>query len=250
MTILAFEMFFKIGKNYYLGGTVRSVDKNTEMYLHYPWGSREKGTFSEIGSKDASPGYLPDHISFHRDGTIHAKAKDGGKRVEHLNILKPSGNIFNLRQGSFVPIYLETVNLSQEIFIEKRFRKLPSGEMPPNFYWDLTGLAQFSMILVSKCSSVNPSRLLSNHGFERLTLVGSPSILCDLFTYQEKMNLPGGSLSTQSTDLLIVIVRESWPEPAPRYPRAGSKVPVGVVITMPPMELIAKMKKAIGFSVN
>ena len=240
MTISAFEMFFKIGKNHYSGGTIRVVHKNTEIYLHYPWGSRNKTTLKEIGANQASPGYLPDHISFHRDGTIHTKAKDGNKRVEYLNILKPSGNIFNLRRGSFVPIYLETINLSQESYIEKRFRKLPSGEIPAYSCWDLTGLAQVSLILVSKCSSVNPSKLLSDHGFEKLTIIGKPSILCDLFTYQEKINLSGGPLSTLSTELLIVLVKDGWFEPAPQYP---GKVPVGVAVTMPPMELIGKMKK-------
>ena len=81
MTISAFDMFFKIRNNYYSGGTIRVVPENAEMYLHYPWGSRDKATFKEIGAKQASPGYLPDHISFHRDGTIHAKAKNENKII-------------------------------------------------------------------------------------------------------------------------------------------------------------------------
>jgi hypothetical protein len=243
MTISAFEMFFKIGKNHYSGGTIRIVHENAEIYLHYPWGSRDKATLKEIGAKQASPGYLPDHISFHRDGTIHTKAKNENKRIEYLNRLKPSGNIFNLPLGSFVPIYLETINLTQELSIEKRFRKLPSGEILPHSYWDLTGLVQVSIILVSKCSSVNPSKLLSSHGFKRLAVVGNPSILCDLFTCQEKINLPGGSLSTRNTDLLIIIVMDGWSEPAPQDSVTDKKVPVGVAVTMPPMELIAKMQK-------
>lgn len=243
MTISAFDMFFKIGEDYYSGGTIRVVHENAEIYLHYPWGSRNKTTLQEIRAKQALPGYLPDHISFHRDGTIHAKTKNENKRVEYLNRLKPSGNIFNLPLGSFVPIYLETINLTQELFIEKRFRKLSSGEIPPHSYWDLTGLVQFSIILVSKCSSVNPSKLLSNHGFERLSVVGNPSILCDLFTYQEKVNLSEGSLSTRNTDLLVIVVMDGWSEPAPQQYANNNKVPVGVAVTMPPMQLIAKMQK-------
>jgi hypothetical protein len=36
---------------------------------------------------------------------------------------------------------------------------------------------------------------------------------------------------------------DGWSEPAPQDSVTDKKVPVGVAVTMPPMELIAKMQK-------
>ncbi len=244
MILSAFELVFKIGNDFYSSGTIRARHDRSELFFHFPWGSRKTASLQEIGTSTPEHGCMPDHISFHSDGTVHTKARDGNKRVKYFNKLDCGTNLFNLPRGQFVPIYLESLNIRHAIKSGRLKQKSQPSIHEQRLSWDLSGLQYFSIILVSKCARIHPERLLGDHGFQMLRRVGRPKILADIFTAEDKGRLQEGCVSGFDTQLMILIVEECWSIPAPPQPAStnGPASLVGPSISMPPMVEIARMK--------
>lgn len=240
MTPNAFELIFRIGGQHYLGETIRTLPNKTELFIHFPWGSRKEATIQCIDTHASEQGCLPDHISFHSDGTVHAKGRDDRKRHTHFNKLNNDINVFNPHRGHFLPIYLESIDVRQGTGKGGRLKPIQPSSQQRQQSWDLSGLEYFSIILVSKCGSINPKRLLANHGFQMLKPVGKP-ILVNIFTTTDKERLPGGSMSEFDTQLLILVVEQSYSGPAPAPPTSQSTLFLASV-SMPPMDMIARMQ--------
>ncbi len=238
-----FDIFFKIGNDNFLGASIRATHQKVELFYHYPWGSKSKATYSYIGDRESYEGYLPDHISFPKDGNIHSKARNGTKKKIYHNTLNPGINVFNLERGHFLPIFIESINLKDDNIIEKRFKKAESIDKTKSALLDITGLAYFSIILISKCERVNPQNLIKDHGFENLTIVGSPIILTDIFKDEDKK----GTLSMSSgyaTQLVIMVVQEVWNDVGKTMgvkKNGENGIKFSTTICMPPMDLIGRM---------
>jgi len=239
----AFEIIFKIGDGYYLAGTVRASHEKVELFFHFPWGSRQKSKYQEIGKNTIEHGCLPDHVSFHSDGSIHEKYQDYKKRKKYINKLKPGINVFNLSLGKFLPIYIESIRLSEETK-SKRLKLIPDPtEYQQQKSWDVSKFEYVSIVLISKCAGVNPANLLSDHGFQSLTKIGKIPILANIFKVNDKTQLPEGSKSQFDTQLLLMIVQETWPEQEPKLIESKNDKYVLLCnsVTLPPMEIISKM---------
>lgn len=242
--ISAFDIIFLIKGNYYLGGTVSASHDQTELFFHFPWGSRRETTIRNIACKSSDSGYLPDHFSFHRDGTVHSKGRDGRKKVQYQNKFTLDINPFNLPRNHFQPIYLESISLKNEATIAHRLKRV--GHRPERGHgcWDVSDLSHFSLLLISMCERVNPQELLSRHGFELLQTVGSSHILANIFTAKQKDTLPSGCASGFDTRLLIAVVKQSWMQRPPENLTTAEMEPLlaSVSVCMPPMEGIIQMR--------
>ncbi|WP_340074562.1 hypothetical protein [Leptobacterium sp. I13] len=240
-----FDIFFKINKEVYHGVTIRAIHSKAELFYHYPWGSRTKSKYGHIGKKELLDGYLNDHISFHNNGNIHSKSRDGNKKKIYINKINPGLNVFNLNRGGFLPILVESFNLTDILSIEKRFKKVDFDEEAKSGigFIDVKNLKYFSLLLISKCERVNPLELLKDHGFENLTIISPPIIMVDIFKNEEK-KLSLENSSGFSTELLIIAVEEIWEEFSQRYinEKEGLGIPFSNTVCMPPMPLIEKMK--------
>lgn len=104
MSYSQYKLFFKIKGEIYYAGSIRTNHNKMELFYQYPFGSRTK---SKVINADMtlSEGYLPDHISFHNDGNIHSKAKDGSKKVIYHNQTSAGKNIFNLDRANYLPFF-------------------------------------------------------------------------------------------------------------------------------------------------
>lgn len=236
------DIFFRLNEELYNGLTIRATYRKAELFYHYPWGSKTHGKYGAIGEEDLLDGFLPDHISFHTDGNIHSKARDGKKKKIYNNTLNPGLNVFDLKRGHFLPILIESFNIAKDFPIEKRFKKVESIDRNKSGLFDINGLNSFSILLISKCARVNPEKLLKDHGFENLTIIGSPLIMADIFKSEDKIVSLSKS-SGFSTQLLIVVVKEIWEEFSNlSHKKLGLGKQISVTVCMPPMPLIGKMK--------
>ena len=109
--------------------------------------------------------------------------------------------------------------------------------------WDVSKFKYVSIVLISKCARVNPANLLSDHGFQSLTKIGKIPILANIFKINDKAQLPEGSESQFDTQLLLMIVQETWPEKEPKLmkPKNDNDVLLCNFVTLPPMRIISKM---------
>lgn len=242
----AFEIIVAINGNYYLAGTIRALHDQAELFFHFPWGSRNRARIHGMDGRPTEDGCLPDHISFHRDGSVHTRARNGKMKVTYQNRFDPGLNPFNLSRGQFLPIFLDSLFIGSEAAIAARLRKI---QQPTNVQkeraWDVSSLECFSILLISKCARVDPARLLANHGFDQLERVGTPAILADMFSAQEKASLPTGSASSFDTQLLVLLVKQTWME----RPTPDQEASIGVdpllmssTVSMPPMVGICAMR--------
>ncbi len=239
----SFELVFRDGETYYSGGTIRTSQSKIELFFHYPWGSRTPAQKYSPAHEMREPVYLPDHISFHKDGTVHETSKDGQKRRQHENKLALQENPFNLQRGEFMPLYLESIDIRRGVSDGCRLHRIEeTSDRQRERCWDVSSLNHFSIILLSKCTRIHPGRLLSDHGFQLLTTIGPPIILKDVFRAQEKDLLPGGSRSEFGTDILVMAVEESWPERPPLRSQANSEATlISSTVWCPPIDGFSKM---------
>lgn len=241
----AFEIIVTIDGKYYLAGTVRVRHDHTELFFHFPWGSRVRGRIHGVDGRSAEDGCLPDHISFHRDGGVHTKARNGTMKVTYPTRFDLGLNPFNLPRGHFLPIFLDSLYVGSEAAIAARLRVIQPTDEQKKSAWDVSSLKYFSIVIVSKCARVNPAKLLADHGFEHLERVGATAILADLFTAQNKASLPTGSASAFDTQLLIFIIKETWMESPPLNLTTSlgtDALLISSTVSMPPLEGIRAMR--------
>ncbi len=242
MRVTPFELIYKVGEDYYSGGTIRALHERVELFFHLPWGSRVGAKIYETNSSIEYAGCSVDHISFHNNGITHSKGRDERKKAKYYGRLDSGISLFNLERGHFLPIYLHSVSLEHGARKGGKLKKIDATAEQREKAWDLTGLQYFSLVMVSKCATVHPGRLLTNHGFQNLTIVGTPHILADVFTVADKSDLPGGCISEFDTQLVVFVVGETWNEPPPDAPIKDALGLISCDILVPPMHLICQMQ--------
>ncbi|MES2240560.1 MAG: hypothetical protein V4497_09925 [Bacteroidota bacterium] len=211
MDINEYEFFFKIKKEMFYGGSIRVNPNNLELYYHYPWGSNSKTEMTEvkdIQNIEITNGYLPDHISFHKDGNVHSKARDGKKKNIYLNKTNPGFNVFNLKMKHYFPFFIESINISEIEFIHKRFEKNIYFEpLGPNGF-DVSKYNSFSIVLISYCEKVSIEYIFKDEVLKNLNIISSCNIN-GIFTKDDKRR----NFKIHSgfhTNLLILIVEKVW----------------------------------------
>ncbi|MBW2661617.1 MAG: hypothetical protein JRD93_06450 [Deltaproteobacteria bacterium] len=234
-----FDIILRIEDKHYLFSTIRLLPEKVELFYHYSWGGRRVGTNQSEDGKHSMEGYLSDHFSFHADGQIHSKAKDDKKKKIYLNPLNAGSNIFNIDRGKFIPFIVDSALLNDSAECNPRLKLIDIADYPNCHVWDVAGLKAFSIILVSKCSRINPELLIKNHGFENLTFIGRSVSLRFAFSKKNKQSISNKEVET-ATDILVMMVRQIWTK-LPETPPVNCSYK-GCTITMPPMDLIGKMK--------
>ena len=220
--------------------TLRTNVERVELFYHYPWGSRSPALYHDGSMDEAREGYLPDHISFHCDGRVHSKARDATSKNKYFNTTIAEINPFNLDRGKFLPVLVESFNLDRTQLWDARCPPATGGQFPEGaVVYDVSGLRSFSLLLVSSCARVNPQSLLGDHGLERLSYVGQPCCLEEVFTADEKRKAAGHS-SAFATRLIVACVRETLPleEMAANESVACES---STTVVLPPIEMLGRM---------
>lgn len=236
-----YRLFFKIKEQVLYGGSIRAIHEKAELFYHYPYGSNVETEVEVLGTGIIDSGYLPDHISFHIDGNIHSKARDGKKKKIYFNTLNPGLNIFNLERANYLPFFVESINVSEPRFVEKRFKKNITFNPNRDILYDVTTLNSFSILLVSKCERVNPTSIVENEHLKKLKYIGA-DVISGVFTKEDKeQNLETNS--NFSTDLVILLVENIW-EGFPTIIHHNNKdegIRFTTTVCMPPVDLLGKM---------
>jgi hypothetical protein len=208
MEITEYELFFKIKKEMFYGGSIRISPNVMELYYHFPWGSNSKTEMEDIQTKEINNGYLPDHISFHKDGKVHSKARDGKKKKIYFNKTNSDFNVFDLKLGNYLPFFIDSINIEERRFIERRFEKNLYFEPKGSNCFDVTNFKSFSIVLISYCEKVKIENIFKNEMIKSLKIISSCNIN-SIFTKKNKDK----NLKTHSgldTGLLILIVEKVW----------------------------------------
>jgi hypothetical protein len=237
-----YNIYFKIDNDIYHGAQIRASHQKIELFYHYGNTRNKKVEFENLATGDISSGYLPEHISFHFDGKIHTKAKDSKKKKLYFNKLKCDLNPFNLERSHWAPLFLESINISKQDLVNQRFKKVIKSEAINQPLWDLSGLTSFSILLISKCSRVDPKGILSNEHISRLTLIGGLRIE-DVFTAKEKeKNFE--KTSGFSSEIMVLIVQNVSEEFSEIKHHSTGEIgeKVGISLMTPSIDLIGKMK--------
>jgi hypothetical protein len=236
-----YRFFFKIKTQVLYGGSIRACHEKAELFFHYPYGSNVKCEVEAVGTGIIDDGYLPDHISFHTDGNIHSKGRDGKKKKIYFNKSNPGLNIFNLERANYLPFFVESINVSATRFLEKRFKETVIFNPEQDILYDVTSLNSFSIILVSKCERLNPKFIVENEHFKQLTYIGADVIL-GVFTKEDKEQIFETN-SSFNTDLVILLVENILEKFPTIIHDKNNDEGIGFTNTvcMPPAELLGKM---------
>jgi len=236
-----YRLFFKIKEQILYGGSIRASHQKGELFFHYPHGSNSKTEVETPGSDTIENGYLPDHISFHTDGNIHSKARNGKKKKIYFNTLNPGLNVFNLKRTNYLPFFVESINISEPQFIKKRFKENVLFNPNKDILYDVTKLNSFSILLVSKCERLNPKFIVENEHLKQLKYIGADVIL-GVFTKENKSQAFEIN-SGFNTDLVILITENIWDKfpTTIHHINKDKGVTFSTTVCMPPVDLLGKM---------
>lgn len=236
-----YRYFFKIEEEIFYGGSIRALHEKGELYFHYPHGSNSISEVENIELKTIEDGYLPDHISFHADGNIHSKARTGNKKKVYHNKLNPGLNVFNLNRANYLPFFLESINISEPRFIDKRFKKDVKFDPYKDFLYDVSGLNSFSILLISKCQRLNPKFIVENEYLKKLKFFYA-DIISGIFSTEDKEKIFKDN-SGFNTDLVIMLVENVWDKfPSIIHHKNNDEgKSYSTTICIPPVEKLGKM---------
>jgi hypothetical protein len=235
--IREYPLYFEINNVSYYSGSIRALANSIELYYHFPWGSRSPSKYQDVRTNKIDNWHLPDHISFHKNGRIHTKLKDEKKKKLYLEPIEIEINPFNLERGHFLPIYLESFFVEDKEWVKKRLK--PENPSFSNAtVWNLNSIKNFSLLIISKCGSVDPLKMTqTNKGLNKLTFIDQPVVIQNFFTKEEKDKLPNGSKSERSTELIIMLVRETIPKSKPIFDeKEGEGINVNTFHLIPTLE--------------
>ncbi len=236
-----YRIFFKINEQILYGGSIRASHEKTELFYHYPYGSNIESEVENLETGIIDSGYLPDHISFHTDGNIHSKARDGKKKKIYFNTLNPGLNVFNLERANYLPFFIESINISEPRFVKKRFKENVTFDPIHDILYDVTALNSFSILLVSKCERSNPNFITENEHLKKLKYVAA-DVISGVFTKADK-DLIFETNSTFNTDLVILLIENVW-EGFPKiihHKNNDEGIRFTTTVCMPPVKLLGKM---------
>lgn len=236
-----YKVFFKIKNEILFGASIRATHNKIELFYHYPFGSKSESEMENLETGEIDNGYLPDHISFHKDGNIHSKARNGKKKKIYFNDLNPGLNVFNLERAHYLPFFIESINISESRFIKKRFKENVFFDSKQDILFDVSEYNSFSILLISKCEKVNPENIIKNEHLKHLKIIYGDIIL-GVFTKEDK-NDNFEIHSSQNTDLMILLVENVW-EKFPtiiHHINNDEGIRFTTTVCMPPTELLGKM---------
>lgn len=208
--IIEYEIFFKIKKEMFYGGSIRINQNKFELYFHYPWGSNSETEMRNIQHNEITNGYLPDHISFHIDGNIHSRARNGKKKKLYLDKTNAGFNVFNLATKHYLPFLIESINISDIKLIDRRFEKNEFFEPQGPNCFDVSNYNSFSIVFISYCEKVTIENIFKDEMLKSLKIISSCNIN-GIFTKQNKER----NFKTHSgfdTCLLVLVVEKVWGE--------------------------------------
>ncbi len=208
MKITEYELFFKINKEMFYGGNINVIPNKMELFYHFPWGSNSKTEIKDNKTKGITNGCLPDHISFHKDGKVHSRARDGKNKKTHVNKAINDFNVFDLKMGNYLPFLIDSINIEEPRFIEKRFEKNIYFEPKGSNCFDVTNFKSFSIVLISYCEKVKIENIFKNEMIKSLNIISSCNIN-SIFTKKNK-DINFKTHSGLDTGLLILIVEKVW----------------------------------------
>lgn len=243
MSISRLHVLLKTSSQTLHCSTIGVEHNKIELFYQYPLGSNTKARQGNIGEAHFEPAYFPDHISFHRDGTIHSTSRIHRKKKQYKNSLEVGTNVFDLKRNHFLPILVESLNLQSELTYVSRLKPCSERIMSEKtVVFDVSGLKSCSVILISKCERTNPIKMLSDHGFQNLKYVNF-CIWSDVFPNHAKKKLDLNK-SEFSTELVIAVVENIWEGTFKTLSSNSYSVEaqgVAQTICMPPLSEISKM---------
>ncbi|MBA7583308.1 hypothetical protein ES708_25249 [subsurface metagenome] len=140
---------------------VASLSFNKKRELFYTFGNPSKIKAGISVKRNAAKNWegLVDHISFHQNGTVHARHKEFRGRKQYSNKLNIRHNIFDIAQDHFIPIMIHSC------FLKKGFMHFPLLEdKQRSIIWNLKDSSEkFSLIPVILGKKVNPRLMLAKH---------------------------------------------------------------------------------------
>jgi hypothetical protein len=200
-----YSIYFKIGNEFYLGAQIRASNKKIELFYHYGNSKNKKSYLENLETGEMANGYLPDHVSFHFNGQIHTKAQNDKRKKFYFSEVKCDHNPFNLQRNHFAPIFLESINISNEELINLRLKKVEKEETFNQPLVDLTEFNSFSIILFSKCERTNPNDILKDRNIIKLNSIVGIRInnVFSAIDKAKKIEKTSGF----STDIVVLIVQ-------------------------------------------
>jgi hypothetical protein len=133
-----------------------------DIYYHILINTKGKTIYNEIANR-TDLNVVPDHISFHHDGTVHYRNKRNKIRPKDI-VAKKDCSIFDtdLNGHRTYPFLINSISTNA---LDSLYNK---EEMPNdigNFLWDVTGLGYFSVICLSINTNINVQYILGSLGF-------------------------------------------------------------------------------------
>lgn len=235
------KIFFKIRTDILLGARIRTITDKVELFYHFPHGSNVEAELENIENGEVNDGYLSDHISFHTDGNIHSKAKNGEKKKIYLDEINIGLNVFNLERGHYLPFFIESIDISDIRFIKRRFKENVFYDPNKDILWDVSKLNSFSILLISKCEKFNPHHIIQNEHLKNLKIISADIILSAFTKVDKQKNFKVHS--NLNSDLMIILIENVWDKFTTVVHHVNKDLGenFSTIVCVPPIERIGKM---------
>lgn len=237
MSLSRYDIHLKINTHFIKFCNLGINRDKAELFYQYPWGSKLPTQIGPYVASDPDNGYLPDHTSFHKDGTVHVKARDQNKKSLYLNTQSHEDNFFNFPPGKCKSIFTSSLNISsKEIGLFKE--KYEASEVSPNpkYFFDLGDIRHFTIALVAVCAKVDPRKIFTIEPYKHLKNLGIP-ICFESFTAQQIINNTEDSCSLGVN--LVLFATSNVPSEYPKLdaPEGHPEIVEGIyTVTTPPNE--------------
>jgi hypothetical protein len=233
MKLIRKDIIINIKSKLYKFGTIAIDKAKIEMFYHFPWGSTFKA--EQVINDNLERSHLPDHISFHTDGTIHFKYKDENKKTNYYKDQKLDKNPFNLERNNAHILLVESIKSLSAL----RLKQIDTYKQD-SLIFNLGDNSKFSFLLIDMCEKFNPKNLIEGE-WSKLKIIDA-LVWNSVYTQIDKKVLKEPLLSEFDTCLCFLFIENQLPEAQKVVHESTGELGVeqlSLTLTPPPQEIVS-----------
>lgn len=199
-----------------------SHNEKRELFFQFLWNQVKPSYFYDGLDNSEKDITNMDHISFHKDGTIHYRTSNSSKKPDKIFDKRLKNTIVAMPQNTYLPLLIFSVYDVEELrkHIGKSIPRTYVNFSNTSYYWELENTNQFSLVFFLIGADINYKLMLPTHFPTIFNLKASP-LLMNYFGDEDKVEMENGEV-TKVNDLgLLIGYTEKF------IPRPPSEVLVG-----------------------
>ncbi|MDD2487487.1 MAG: hypothetical protein PHS92_03890 [Candidatus Gracilibacteria bacterium] len=181
-----------------------SYNDEGELFFRPLWGDIRPTYYFDGFNNEEFDIYNIDHISFHKDGTIHTRYFDDQRKKEKILDKKLENSLGEMGMDYYAPLLAFSIYDIRKFikYIGKKEPLIFGNNTDEPYIWDISGTNQISFVFFLVGGNVNHEIMLETY-FPNIFNIKASPLLLNYFGKEDKIEFVDGLMKVNAAGLLV-----------------------------------------------